>query len=228
MTPTLRTTGAPRATWAPSSAQTAPTRATRCSDLTPFSYDAILDAAAASPDSHAAGAAFTLTRVKRIAAARLVVDPVTGLSCDLAFSYYQAANSGGFYHLKRQYVDPPGEYDDVEYDEPSALLCPTCTASLAPAAQLPSHCIARGLDVGYQRAVLTDWTHGLTRLERMAIAPVRLYMLVIKFAGKNAGAGAATSMRGHCIAFRQNTAPDNVVQEADRLPRQGRGRGGWE
>jgi hypothetical protein len=188
-------------------------------DMAPLSYSSILEAADDSPAHSPAAASFTAGRLKHIAAARLVHDAVTGLPCDLAFSYYQKPVSGNYFHLKRQYVDPAGVYNDVHHDEPSALLCPSCAASLKPNAKLPSHCIARGMDLGHLRAVLTDWTHGLTRLERMAIAPVRLYMMVIKFAGRNAGSGPATTMRGHCIAFYQNSAPNDVVQEADRLPR---------
>ena len=147
-------------------------------ELAPFSYLSIEEDEA---NGGSPAASFTAVRRRAIPAARLVTDPVTGLTCDLAFAYYREPGTDSCYHLKRQYVDAPGDHNGVHYDTPSALLCPACAAALLPDAKLPSHCIARGLDLGYLRAVLTDWTHDLTRLERLAIAPVRLHVLVIKF-----------------------------------------------
>jgi hypothetical protein len=144
----------------------------RLADLAPYSYQCIEEN---ETNGGSPAASFTAVRRRAIASARLVTDSVTGLTCDLAFSYYQEPGTDSCYHLKRQYVDAPGDHNGIHYDTPSALLCPTCDAGLLPDAKLPSHCIARGLDLGYLRAVLTDWTHDLTRLERLAIAPVRLY-----------------------------------------------------
>lgn len=117
-------------------------------------YTNILEAGDDSPAHSLAAAAFTANRVKRIAAVRLVRDAVLGLSCNLAFSYYQAAWHGQLLPSEAPVHGHRGRLRRRAHNEPSALLCPACAASLKPDAKLPSHRIAQGLALNRLRAVL--------------------------------------------------------------------------
>jgi len=103
----------------------------------PLSFTSIMEAGDDSPAHSPAAAAFTANRVKRIAAARLAHDAVTGFSCDLTFLYHQDPGTDNYYHLKRQCMDCAGVYDDVHTMSPARCCAPRLRCFSSPMPSCP-------------------------------------------------------------------------------------------
>ena len=139
------------------------------------------------------------------------------------FSFYQDPNSTDMWHLHREFVDIPVDAPT----SPSALLCFSCAGfvdawnksqrkkrkqgcSRAPVAvdsMRPPLSISGGKDFGDLRRHPDFLTYfsGFTEIDWMAIAPGRMYGILLKVSGANAGSGKQRSLRGHLIGFRQNS-----------------------
>ena len=144
----------------------------------------------------------------RIARAAQRRDAISGVSFDKVFSTFLHPDTQKLYHLIPELVDAPSaEALAAEY---SCLLCADCSARVQwPAARRgdvwavrPPNSVSKGKDFGSLARV--GIPH-LSPLEAFAVAPNRIYMMVHKFSGANAGCGPQPFFKGHCISFPQHS-----------------------
>lgn len=160
-------------------------------------------------------------RSELIARAALSADAISGITFDNVFSTFVDPATGKRFHLHPEFVDPPSAA--THKDEYSCILCHTCSDAVKKKAtkkstimyDRPANSLARGYDRGCLARVGIPT---LTPVEVACIAPHRVYMVVQKFSGANAGSNSQPVLKGQCITFWAGTHSLRSCYNAIPLP----------